>query len=263
MCNVKCKLLRNPCVNGGDYRPVFPTDYTTARFKCNCLPGYTGNLCQNVAKSCRGYMNGTRAPGKYNVFDNSMKLYQVFCDFDLNSSITWTLVQSYELQNKNNFRQGYSTDSPVNENTIRWDSYRLSKPRMQAIQEDSTAFRMTCQYNTDGVVYTDYLQASKIHVDILTYTNQHPSHPCPFVDFINIRGQKCEKCSVFIYQRDDVILHTDSHYAASKGCDFQPTGSRNCSGVGEDNFGAYFCTNPAHRCSSSATATTQTWLGGN
>ena len=177
MCNVRCKLLKNLCMHGGNYSPVFPTDYTTPRYKCNCvMPGYTGNHRQNVGffKSYYGYKNGTRVPGKYKVFDNNMKLYQVFCDFDLNPTMTWTLVLSYELQNENNFRQSFLADSPVNENTISWDSYRIQlcfvRHASMTLKEWSTPI------------------AFKLHVDILTYTDQHPSHSCPLVDFIDIRG---------------------------------------------------------------------------
>ena len=37
------------------------------------------------------------------IFDDGMKLFDVFCDFDLNSTNAWTLVQSYQLKNKDSF----------------------------------------------------------------------------------------------------------------------------------------------------------------
>ena len=117
---------------------------------------------------------------------------------------------------------------------------------MQAIQADSTAFRATCQYDTEGVVHINFLQASKIHVDILTYTNEHGSYPCPLVDFIDIRGQKCENCSAFLYQREDRMLQSDSYFAAAHGCGFRPTVSKYCSFSGEEFRCVFF-----HQSSSS------------
>ena len=86
-----------------------------------------------------------------------MELFDVFCDFDLNSTNAWTLIQPYELQNKKTF-ENFTKDFAVNSRSPRWDACLLSKFRMQSIQEDSSKFRVTCNYDTDGVVYRDYLQ---------------------------------------------------------------------------------------------------------
>ena len=169
---------------------MFPIDHTTPRFKCNCLPGYAGNLCQHRVKSCRGYNNGSRIPGIYKIFDDNMKLFDVFCDFDSNSTNAWTLVQSFQLQDTGIFSQRpFTVNFSVNATFPRWDSYRLSRPRMQSIQEDCSKFRVTCNYDTDGVVYRDYLQVANDQIDILTYEN---GTSCTLVEQIDIRGQRCE-----------------------------------------------------------------------
>jgi hypothetical protein len=49
--------------------------------------GYAGNLCQDVVKSCRGYVNGKRVPGLYMVFDDNMNPFHVFCDFEFNDDM--------------------------------------------------------------------------------------------------------------------------------------------------------------------------------
>mgnify|MGYP002803582578 CR=1 FL=1 len=103
------------------------------------------------------------------MLDDSMNPFKVFCDFDSKTNATWTLVQSYQFRYYNKFRTPYFQNSPVNEETPCWDEYRLSKSRMQSIQDDFVKFRITCKYDTDGVVYTDYLQAAKKQIDILTY----------------------------------------------------------------------------------------------
>ena len=189
-----------------------------------------------------------------------MNLSDVYCDFDLNSSAAWTLVQSYELRNTMLLqKKPFFLDFPANEISPNWDGYRLSKSRIQTIQEDSTKFRVTCNYDTEGVVYRDYLQATKSEIDILTLNSLEL---CLIVEWINIRGQSCKQCTAFIAQDSNHGLHGDSFYAVTKGCEFQPNKSSYCDGIGEDNFGSYLCINKAHRCSSSPSATTQTWLGG-
>lgn len=195
------------------------------------------------------------------MFDDKMTLYEVFCDFDLHTQTVWTLVVSYELQNKTNFDKPYNEDWPVNEELPRWDEYRLSKSRMQSIQNDSSKFRITCKYDTDGLVYDDFLMANKEQVDILNFKYLHTTFPvvCSFVEYVNIRGEDCAFCTLILYQ-DYYTLHADSN-KTHNGCDFKSSGSKKCGNSGEDNFGHYYCVNPVHRCSSSANATTQVWLG--
>ena len=187
-----------------------------------------------------------------------MELFDVFCDFDLNSTNAWTLIQSYELQNKNTFAQMFPIDFAVNSTSPRWDAYRLSKSRMQSIQEDSSKFRVTCNYDTDGVVYRDYLQVATDQVDILTHAS---GGSCILVEQIDIRGESCKNCTALIFQNSHLPLHSDSYNLASWNCEFQPTGGLSCRGSGEDNFGFYDCANLAHRCSSAQSSTTQTWFG--
>ena len=202
----------------------------------------------------------SRTPGTYKIFDDRMNLFDVFCHFDLNSTNTWTLVQSYQLQKIDSFRRlPFTLDFSINAKSPRWDAYRLSKFRMESIQEDSTKFRMTCNYDSDGVVYRDYLQVAKGQFNILTYKW---GKSCILVEHINIRGQSCEECTLLIYHDESASMHTDSYYSTTESCHFKPTGGRSCRGLGEDNFGVYYCVNEAHRCSSSKSSTTQTWLGG-
>ena len=254
-CSPVCHI--NLCQNGGTLESMFPTDYKTPRFKCHCPPGYAGNLCQNVVKSCRSYNNGSQIPGLYKIFDNNMELFDVYCDFDFNSSLTWTLIQSYQLQNNSLFlAQPFTKDFPINQNTPRWEAYRLSKSRMQSIQADSGKFRVTCNYNTDGVVYRDYLQASNVQMDFLSEVD---FITCLRVEWIDVRGESCKNCTAKVHQHWNNIFHFDPYQAS--GCDFQPSGSKSCAGSGEDNFGFYECVNTAHRCTSSPSATTQTWFG--
>jgi hypothetical protein len=251
----------DPCLNNGFYEEIFPSN--SPRFKCKCSDGYAGRLCDDVVKSCRGYTNGSRVPGIYKVFDDTMNLFEVFCDFDLHSSMTWTLVQSYQLQHASQFRKSFSQDNPRNQDNPRWDSYSLSKSRMASINRDSSKWRQTCQYDTQGVVYTDYIEGSNGKINILTFQHTFTggitcSGDKNQVDYVDVRGHNCTKCTAPIVQATNNPLHLDTYRFS---CEFKPTGSLGCNGRGEDNFGFYGCANSAHRCSSSPTATTQTWLG--
>ena len=139
---------------------------------------------------------GSRIPTIYRIFDDNMDLFDVVCDFDLNATNAWTLVQWYNLQQKISFwRLSFIVDHSVNALSPRWDAYRLSKFRMQSIQDDSSQFRMTCNYDTDGVVYRDYLQIAKDQLNILTSTT---SGSCILVERINIRGHSCENCTTIL-----------------------------------------------------------------
>ena len=153
-------------------------------------------------------------------------------------------------------------NSPVNEDTPRWDKYRLSKSIMQSIQDDSNQFRITCRYETDGVVYIDYLRATRERFDIM---KSYPSYAlrCKFVEYINIGGQNCSKCTVVIHQGPLHVHGVASSNPDTTKCEFKAISSPQCERRGETYFGWYDCYGSENRCTSSPTATTQTWLGNN
>ena len=185
-----------------------------------------------------------------------MKPFEVFCDFDKNSNMTWTLIQSNQLKYKVQDRS-YISDKAINEDNPTFDLYRLSKSRMESIQQDSSKWRITCQYDTSGVVYTDYVRGSNDEMNILT---ERRGATCVRVEYIDIRGENCQNCSAMFFQSDSYVLYSDSFH--SYNCEFEPKNGLSCGGRGEDNFGFYSCISPAHRCSATQTSTTQTWFGG-
>ena len=128
---------------------------------------------------------------------------------------------------------------------------------MESIQQDSTKWRVTCRYETDGVLYTDYLRVSKAELDILTNIGAQ----CVNVEYINVRGQNCTGCTAYIWQSSTQILHFKSK--VSDQCNFKPFGEqiRKNSGIVGYYFGQYYLKNSEHRCSSSSETTTQNWLG--
>ena len=256
MTVANCCKTSNACLNGGTCLLSSPN--AKKRFRCNCSNGYTGERCEHPIRSCRGYSNGRRMPGNYTVIDVDNKPFIVFCDFDGDSNMTWTLIQSYSFQNNVIFRNSpLCKNVPQNHKSPSWLKYRLLKSRMQSVQQDSKKWRLTCRYDTDGVVYTDYVRASNSKFDILSSVKSNGQ--CVQVEYIDIRGYHCTDCTSPMWQTKSGILHIDSYKANIKsGCEFKPAESTSC---GEDNFGHYSCFNPRHRCTSSEQATTQTWFG--
>ena len=186
----------------------------------------------------------------------SKSFYQTVCDFTSENGFVWTLLESFSLANNNHFNtQPFLKDYPVNEYSFKWNKFRLSLSIMNSTLRHSTHFRATCNYNTDGLVKTDYLRAKTTELNILLLKGG----PCVTIEYINIRGYEGYNCSVWIVQ-DSLHLHTDSHYGGDH-CQFNSAKKGSIGGNGEDNFGLYGVVNPLHRCSSGDSSTTQWWFG--
>ena len=145
----------------------------------------------------------------------------------------------------------------MNQNSFTWNKFRLSWFIMNSTLSHSTHFRATCNFNSDGLVTTDYLRAKTTELNILLLKGG----PCVTLEYINIRGHDCHNCSVWMTQEPNGWpLHIDSHYAADH-CSFKSAKNGSIGGWGEDNFGFYLTVNPLHRCSSGNHSTTQWWFG--
>ena len=180
--SINCCLTSNPCST--DDATCLPTDDIRNRFKCKCkhsfsgkycnkcMHGYTGKNCLTKITSCRGYANGTRNPGIYYIRNHENKPVKVFCDFERDSNISWTLVQSYSFENRKAYQKPFFSDFPMNASkpANNWLSYRLGKQMMNLVQNDSTKWRVTCDFDkTLTAIKTDFIEGTKADLDIINF----------------------------------------------------------------------------------------------
>ncbi|KAL9967818.1 hypothetical protein ACROYT_G026115 [Oculina patagonica] len=245
-----------PCQYGGTCRDV--CDVSKRRYNCTCLPGFTGHRCQFPLRSCNDVMmiDKIKINGVYNISDEDDVSFPVYCDFGSEPGFAWTLIQSHSLQNNDEFKDKafYLHDMPINQDAPEWDNYRLSMPRMKSIRDVSTHWRATCNFLADEIDFRDYIRTSFANTDFLAVPD---GNRCILYEFVDIRGNRCENCTVYSPYSVDYGYHVDSWWNVS--CDFM---ARSGGIVDEDNFGNYLSNNPAFRCSSSMTSTTQYWIGG-
>ena len=234
------------------------------RFACKCPDGYHGDYCDAPIRSCDGYADGSRIPGMYKVTAYNGTVYEVYCHF--NSHASWTLVQSYSFANassyKSTFRKPLFESHPVSENSLTWSGYRLSKPRMKSIQDDSTFLQFTCEYEkTRDVAKSDYVQIPFLDIKIRW----------KFVDFLELnesthyftvhegRGQigndDLSQCRIRLHQsiRRSLFMYVKDQ-------------TNNCNQL-SDLLCFYFFTpyykrcHDVHRCIQHQNSTTQLWFG--
>ena len=195
--------------------------------------------------------------GIYHIVDQQNVSFPVYCDFDSEVGAAWTLIQSHSFQNNSDFKSKpfFFYDMPINHDAPEWNTYRVSKSRMKSIRDVSTHWRATCNFPTDGVDYRDYWRVSLESLDLLVDSGK-TSGFCLLSEFVNVHGNQCTNCTVLCGYSTQYSLNLDSSsHSLSNGCDLS-------GGIGnEDNFGWYAVTNPAFRCTSSASSTTQYWLG--
>ena len=258
-CSNKC-CEENPCTNGGTCTEI--CRHAKQKFNCTCANGFFGKFCEKSLISCKMLQLQAKKPKRstvYTLYDPASKsFYQTFCDFTSENGFVWTLLDSFSLANKIYYNaQPLSQDYPLNQNSFKWNKFRLSLPIMNSMLSHSTHFRATCKFDTDGLVTRDYLRGKTTDFNILLLLKKDS---CEKMEYINIRGYDCYNCTAKMTQKIWWHIHCDSYYMDP--CQF--TSARNGSVKepgGEDNFGFYGTINSLHRCSSGNDATTQWWFG--
>ena len=259
-CNNRCCQSCNYCQNGGTCRET--CDEGGLRFTCSCANNYTGKYCdkQNSRKTCHEVRSqGLTKSGVYllETGNPNMPSRSHFCDFDSENGSSWTLIESFSLENNDGPHRKplYFLGVIRYQNSpTRWDTYRVTLTRVRLLMGLSTHWRATCNFNHDGVVYTDYIVARLAENDV--FSESMPQNgSCAMYQSINIRGHTCVNCTALTFNHNR--FHIDSYHSAAR-CQFNGTiGAK----VGEDNFGEYNVTNPAFRCTAFANSTTQFWIG--
>ena len=136
-----CCLPSSPLCYNGATCIVNVTD-TTRRFQCQCPTGYYGSQCQiKNPRTCLDYWTDEVKPisRKYTIVDSNGTLYDVFCDFDSEEGLVWTLFESFDLDSMVHVNKiPFTKDWPKNEHDLSWKLFRLPKSVMSEISSRST-----------------------------------------------------------------------------------------------------------------------------
>ncbi|EDV25806.1 uncharacterized protein TRIADDRAFT_55274 [Trichoplax adhaerens] len=206
----------------------------------------------------------TSRNGYFTLYDSISKPYLAFCDFQSDPGFAWTLIESLSTTNARTpkFSTGFYYNVPSSECTPNWSCYRLSKARMVALKNapSSTHFRATCNFNSQSVKglqnRRDYLRASFCAVNFFFAVKVNAA--CVTVDYINVRGHSCRKCSIPFWTSNIWHLHIDLPQAAASCGKFEVPNQVQS----EDVFGAYWKVNPFFSCTATSASTTNWWIGG-
>ena len=132
-CSNKC-CEDNPCSNGGTCTEL--CEHAKQKFNCICTNGFFWKLCEKKSPtSCKQLQLQAYKPKMsttYTLFDPARKsFYQTFCDFTSENGFVWTLLESFTLANRKYFKsRSFLQDYPMNENSFKWNKFRLSLPIM-------------------------------------------------------------------------------------------------------------------------------------
>lgn len=196
------------------------------------------------------------ASGVYTIFNSERnKTYKVFCHFDHQRKMSWTLVLSFALS-KNDIlaAQPFWDDTPHDNESPKLRLYRMSSEQMRNARKKAKEWRAMCMYNGTMSDRLDTVRGEFKDFDPLRGAS---SGHCIRVKYVNIRGSSCKDCTVKFFQTSTQFLHIDNN-SKSTICSF-----KNQHGYvpSEDNFGFYKHKNSKFTCSSSNDSTTSWWFG--
>ena len=100
---------------------------------------------------------------------------------------------------------------------LNWKAYLIRPTYLKWLAKQSTHWRATCRYETDGVVYRDYMRTSLANFDIINIPVPI-SGKCYQFKILNIQGYECVLCTAPLWNKEHIhSLHTDSY---KKFCEF-------------------------------------------
>ena len=269
-CAVKynCCQQSSLCPANKICKPNISTQRPWKRFTCECPDGYYENDCKQPITSCQDYANGSLNSGIYKVVDFDISVYEVYCPFDADGA--WTLVQFHNIANGSadyRLQTALYRNFPISENAVNWRGYRLRRPRMRSIQNNSGFLRLTCDYEKyqDDINETDYVQillanirmSGESVVDVLDFDASN-LYLTVGKEHGRIGTYGLNDCKIWLHQWIDRILHAHIHTGASS-CKLI---ERTCYFDGEYfySFLARDCIANLHRCRRDGDSTTQIWF---
>ncbi|RDD46106.1 hypothetical protein TrispH2_001764 [Trichoplax sp. H2] len=214
--------------------------------------------CADVRSKYQVHQNGY-----YTIYDSTNKPYLAFCDFRSDPGFSWTLIESISRGNAqtSNFRKSFQYNIPSNECTPNWSNYRLSKAKLATLHgaTSSTHFRATCNFDSQSKTgltsHRDYLRVSFCAYN---YFLTNRGWTCAIVDYINIRGYSCSKCSIPFYSDSNNHLQSNIAYSKTKCGKFNVPDAV----ADERIFGNYYSFSEKFSCVTNSTSTTNWWIGG-
>jgi hypothetical protein len=178
----------------------------------------------------------------------------------------WTLIESFAFESTISSKYmlfPFYKNFSINESNPNWLDYRLSLINMHHIDGYATHWRATCTFDSQGLIYADYLRVDKTNQQLL----QKVAETCIRFEYISVRNISCSDCTGF-FQHDVYHAFVDSTRGKDMipRCEWAGTHGavvKHINGAfdGEENFGVYEIVNPLHQCSSSNNSTTNYWLG--
>ena len=265
-----CCQQSDLCPKNKICKPLNSSQQPWKRFTCECRDGYYGDNCDKTIRSCSGYLG--RESGMYKVVDSNNSVYKVYCHFDPNAA--WTLVQSYSFANRSldQIKNPLSNNLPLSENDLTWSGYRLRKPRMKSIKDNSTFIQFTCDYEKNlAINKSDYVQIplqkikqSGENVDVLEFSKKTNSISIE-QGRGKIGGYNLTHCQISLLQKPDKpirVVFANVQTNENSPCEhdmFNRTQTR-------FKFFGYFYNitkeeKEFHRCATNDNSTTQLWFG--
>ena len=245
------------------------------RFTCECPDGYHGDNCDQPIRSCAGYVGDSRISGIRKVVGYNNSVYDVFCHF--HSGASWTLVQSYGFVNvsiESNFRKSLYESHPLNENSLTWSAYRLSKLRMKSIKDNSTFLQFTCDYEKiRDIEQSDYVQIPLQDIEMSSENVSDVLELDESTTYLTIREDRgkignddLSKCQMWLHQSSRwSLLMGFTNESQTDDCIINHISNFSC----HDNEYYFFssdhldsiCIKKLHRCVQHDNSTTQLWFG--
>ena len=201
--------------------------------------------------------NGAKTSSFYDIWDSSNNPLRVFCDLVSEPGWAWTLVMSQSFRNRK-MKQLMSVplykDAPLNVSIPNWNAYRLSLQQMDELRALSSHWRITCNFSTEVFDYHDYARGEFSHFNLLNFQGHNV---CKMVDYVDVKGRSCSRCTVAWWQDSGVMFHNDLSLGK---CFFETSAPTNAI-YNADYFGFYENVDSSFPCCSDDTSSTNHWFG--